>query len=117
MHRFRQHIIQVSADFFTAGIRHNTKAAIFTAAFHDRQIGLAGTGIWLWQVVKFFDLGKTDIHQWLSRDCASEHLWQSVKRLWSEDHIHIRCALTDSSTFLACHTAADGDFQIRIAQL
>ncbi len=39
---FCQHIVEGSADFFSPGIRDNTKTAVLAAAFHNGEKGMTG---------------------------------------------------------------------------
>ena len=39
---FCQHIVKGSADFFSSGIRDNTKTAVLAAAFHNGEKGMTG---------------------------------------------------------------------------
>ena len=58
-----EHVIERTADFFTTGIRYDTEAAVFTAAFHNRDKCRRTISAWLWHAVKLFYLRETDIDE------------------------------------------------------
>ena len=110
MHGFSEHVIKGSADLFSARVGYDAEAAIFAAAFHDREKGLAGGSIRLWQVVEFFDFWETDINYGLTFAAGIKHCGQLVEGLGTEHDIDIRCPFADSSSFLARYAATDGNF-------
>ena len=59
---FCDHIIQWPGDFFTAGIGHDAKGAVFAATLHDGHEGTGALDLGLRKIVEFLDLRKTDIH-------------------------------------------------------
>ena len=68
-------------------------------------------------MVEFFDFRERHID--LRQACGArgvDHFRQTVQGLWAEDHIHVRCAITDRCAFLAGHATADGDHHVRFGQ-
>ena len=46
----------------TCSIREKAQEKVFAASFHDGEVSLTGVGMGLWQVIKLFYFGKTDIY-------------------------------------------------------
>ena len=101
-----------------ARIRHDAEAAVFAAAFHDRDESCDAFHPGRRQVVELLDLGKADVDLRLA-GCAArfDQLRQPVQRLRSEHQIDVGCARDDRCAFLARDAAADADQQIGIALL
>jgi hypothetical protein len=109
------HVVERTADFLAAGVRHHAVATVFRAAFHDRDEGGRAFGARLGQAVELFDLGEADVDLRLAGGALRfDQLGQAVQGLRAEHQVDIRRALDDRLAFLRGHAAADAD-QHRLA--
>ena len=112
---FSDHIVDRPRDLLAAGVGHHAKRAVLAAALHDRHKRSRALDTGLRQAIKFLDLGEADIDDnGLSPATIIDHLRQSVQGLRTKDQIDIGRPLADFGAFLAGHTAANADDQIRI---
>ncbi len=114
---FHQHIRQRPAHFFAARVRHDTKCAVFIAAFHDGHKRRNAVCFRQWQAIKLFNFRKTNIDNGGftvgMRTALVDHFRQAMQCLRTKNQIHKRCALGNALSFLARHTTADTDNQFR----
>ena len=107
---FGQHIFKRAAEFLTARIGHHAVAAIFGAAFHDRDKGARPFYPRRRQVVELFDFRKADIHLRMLLPLAlGQQLGQAVQGLRAKHHVHIGRALDDFFPFLAGDATTHAD--------
>src|SRR6187402_832406 len=103
-------VVERTADFLAARVRHHAVGAILRAAFHDRDEGGGAFGAGLGQAVELLDLREADVHLRLAAGTLGfDHFRQAVQRLWAEHEVHIGCALEDGIAFLRGHATADAD--------
>jgi hypothetical protein len=103
---FDEDIFQRARDFLSARVRHDAVAAKVAASFHDGDRSHRHLHGCRGEVIKFFDLGKGDIH--LGGTCLfirPDHGGQAVKGLRAEHQIDIWRAPDDGFAFLRGHTA------------
>ena len=112
---FSDDIVDRPRDLLAAGVGHHAKRAVLAAALHDRHKCSRALDTGLRQAIKFLDLGEADIDDnGLSPATIIDHLRQSVQGLRTKDQIDIGRPFADFGAFLAGHTPANADDQIRI---
>ena len=113
-----QHIVDRSRHLLAARIRHHAEAAVLAAPLHDRDECAGTLDARRRQVVELFDLGKADVDlRPAAAFAACDQLRQPVQCLWTEDHIHVGCALYNGRALLAGDATAHADHQFRVAFL
>jgi hypothetical protein len=117
VNHFAYHVIERTADFFAAGIRHDAERAVLAAPLHYRDIGAWAVDARFRQMVKLFNLGERNVDLWqLGHARRVDHLRQAMQGLRTEHHVHVRRAIPDRRAFLACHTTANRNHHLRVGQ-
>lgn len=120
--RFAEDVIEVAADFTSAGIGYDAKRAKVVAAFGDGDVGFAAVdvagldpffGNEVLNVVAgaFLPLGHEDAFAFAY---ACEHFGEAEEIVGAKDHVDGFFAAEDGLAFLLGDTAADADDEVRI---
>ena len=115
---FGQHVVERAAELLAARVGHHAVAAVFGAAFHDRDEGAGAFHPRRRQVVELLDLRKADVHlRGFLALALGQQLGQAVQRLRAEHHVHEGRAADDFLALLAGHAAAHADQHTLLLQV